>query len=86
MLGEYDGALQAGDLLLVDSVDIGEYGILPGRLKAVSCWQAKVVVVTHHLLGDVDFLEDGHGALLERAFNVNLQVSTASSEGCDYTN
>jgi hypothetical protein len=72
---EDNGALKARDLLLVDSVDIGKDGVLPGRLDSVS-WVAYIpwlVLQTYDLLGNVDFLENGHRALLQRAFDINLR-------------
>lgn len=75
MSGKDNAGFQAGDLLLVDSVDIGKDSVLPGRLGLVSCEVQKRFMETYDLLGDVDFLQNGHGTLLQRALDIDLLTS-----------
>jgi hypothetical protein len=53
---ELDGRGQAGDLLVVLGLDVGENGVLSGR----------------DLLGELDVLGQGELALLERALEVDV--------------
>jgi len=53
---ELDGRSQAGDLLVVLGLDVGENGVLSGR----------------DLLGELDVLGQGELALLERALEVDV--------------
>jgi hypothetical protein len=67
---ELDGRGQAGDLLVVLGLDVGENGVLSGR----------------DLLGELDVLGQGELALLKRALEVDVldlgaEVGVLSDDG-----
>lgn len=67
-------ALHAGDLFLVNSIDIGEHGIFSGWL-AIGQYDniaTRLRAPAYHLLGDLNFLLDRKYAFFQGTGEVNL--------------
>lgn len=67
-------ALHAGDLLLVNSIDIGEHGIFSGWL-AIGQYEiiaTRLRAPAYHLFGDLNFLLDRKDSFFQGTGEVDL--------------